>query len=70
MIEVTTHKGRPILVLKREADDKYPFYFGIYKAKLILQHVEEIRQFVEDYGTEYDKEEINGNTKQDWGFLP
>jgi len=39
-------KGNPMLVLTQGAEDKFPFQFGLKKAKLIVEHIEEIRQFV------------------------
>ena len=44
------YKGKPILVIKSLPDDKFPFQFGIKKAKLILEHVEDIKKFVEKHG--------------------
>jgi len=46
MIERGEFKGRPILKLKRNEEDKYPFSFGISKARLVLENVEEIKKFV------------------------
>jgi len=40
-------KGRPILILN--PGEKYPFSFGLSKAKLILKYIDEIRAFVEKY---------------------
>jgi len=48
MIERTEFKGRPILVIKRDEEDKYPFSFGLTKAKLIVENIEEIKKFVEE----------------------
>lgn len=48
MIERSEYKGNPLIVLKRSEDDKYPFSFGVNKAKLILEHIEEIKKFVEE----------------------
>lgn len=48
MIEKTDFKGKPVLILKRSEEDKYPFSFGVSKAKLILEHIEEIKKFVEE----------------------
>jgi hypothetical protein len=42
------YKGKPILILKRSEDDKYPFSFGLSKARLILDNLEEIKKFVEE----------------------
>ena len=48
MIERGEYKGKPLLVIKRNPEDKYPFSFGISKAKLILENLEEIKKFVEE----------------------
>ncbi|MFQ5597991.1 MAG: hypothetical protein ACE5GK_08070 [Nitrospiria bacterium] len=42
-------KGNPLLVLSRGDEDKFPFQFGLQKAKLIMEHLEDIKQFVEKY---------------------
>ena len=42
-------KGNPMIVLSQGPEDKFPFQFGIKKAKLILENFEDIRQFVEKY---------------------
>ena len=46
--EVTTYEKRPVIVLKKDEFERFPFSFGIAKAKLILDHIEEIKKFVED----------------------
>ena len=48
MVEKSEFKGKPILVLKRNEEDKYPFYFGLNKAKLIVDHIEDIKKFVKE----------------------
>lgn len=48
MIEKTEYKGRPIIILKRNENDKYPMSFGLSKAKLILDNINEIKGFVEE----------------------
>lgn len=48
MIERSEFKGKPILVLKRMGDDPYPFSFGLSKAKLIIENIDEIKKFVEE----------------------
>ncbi len=48
MIERSEFKGKPLIVLKRNEEDKYPFSFGLSKAKLILEHIEDIKKFVEE----------------------
>jgi hypothetical protein len=45
--KIGSFKGKPTLTLKRaEADpDAFGFTFGIAKAELILQHLDEIKRF-------------------------
>ncbi len=48
MVERSEFKGKPVLVIKRTEDDQFPFSFGISKAKLILENIEEIKKFVSE----------------------
>jgi len=48
MVEKSEYKGKPVLIIRRNEEDKYPFSFGLNKAKLILENLEEIKQFVEE----------------------
>jgi hypothetical protein len=48
MTETSEYRGHKTLILKRDAEDKYPFQFGLGKAKLILDHIEDIKKFVKD----------------------
>jgi len=48
MVERGEFKGKPILILKRNDEDKYPFSFGLSKARLIMEHFEEIKKFVQE----------------------
>ncbi len=48
MIERGEYKGKPLVILKRTEDDKYPFSFGVSKAKLIVENFDEIKKFVEE----------------------
>ncbi|MFY9402794.1 MAG: hypothetical protein WAQ07_05250 [Candidatus Omnitrophota bacterium] len=52
MVERSEFKGKPILIIKRNENDQYPFSFGLSKAKLILENIDEIRNFVEEHGQE------------------
>jgi len=52
IVEESEYKGNPLLVLKNTAEDRYPFSFGIKKAKLIVEHFEDIKKFV----AKHDKE--------------
>ena len=53
IVERTEYKGQPVLILKRNENDKYPFSFGLSKARLIIECFEEIKKFV----AENDKKE-------------
>ena len=44
--KVGQYKGHPMITLN--PDDRFPFQFGLQKARLVLQHIEEIRKFVEN----------------------
>ena len=46
MVEHGDYNGKPILILRRTPEDKFPFSFGIAKAKMILENIEEIKKFV------------------------
>ncbi len=48
MVERSEFKGKPLIVIKRSEEDQYPFSFGVSKAKLILENIEEIKKFVEE----------------------
>lgn len=50
IVERGEFKGKPLIILKRNAEDKYPFSFGVSKAKLILDNLDEIKKFVEENG--------------------
>jgi len=46
IVEESEYKGNPMIVLKRSAEDPYPFQFGLSKAKLVLESVEEVKAWV------------------------
>lgn len=39
-------KGHKTITLKTKEDDRFPFTFGVGKAKMILAHIKEIEEFV------------------------
>ena len=47
--EVSEYKGHKLIQLKATADAKFPFQFGLSKAKLVLAHINEIASFVKQY---------------------
>jgi hypothetical protein len=48
MIEYGEFKGNKMIIIKRTADDKFPFQFGKNKAKLIVENYEAIKKFAEE----------------------
>ena len=42
------YKGNKTITLGRDENDRYPFTFGVKKAKMVLEHIEEIKKFVEE----------------------
>jgi hypothetical protein len=49
IVSESEYKGNPMIVIKNSEDDKFPFQFGLKKAKLVLENIEEIKKFVEKY---------------------
>ena len=48
MIERSEFKGKPVLILKRSEEDRYPFSIGLSKARLVVENFEEIKKFVDE----------------------
>jgi hypothetical protein len=48
MIEFGEYKGNKLIKLMKGPDDKFPFSFGKTKAKLIVEHFEDIKKFAEE----------------------
>jgi hypothetical protein len=46
MVRIGSFKGHPTIALLNAAEDRYPFTFGIAKAKKILENLEAIKKFV------------------------
>ena len=46
MVERSDYNGKPIIILRRSEEDKFPFSFGLVKAKMIIENLEEIKKFV------------------------
>ncbi len=47
-IEFDEYNGNPVIVLKKDENDLYPFRFGLRKAELIIEHMDQIKKFVEE----------------------
>ena len=50
--EESEYKGNPVLVLKNTPEDRFPFSFGVKKAKLLMEHLDDIKKFI----AKHDKE--------------
>lgn len=48
MFTIGEFKGNVVITLKRTEEDKYPFTFGLAKAKLIMEHLDDIKRFYEE----------------------
>ena len=56
MHEYSEFKGNKMIVLKRTAEDNYPFSFGKNKAKLIVENFDAIKKFAEEEKEEQARE--------------
>lgn len=48
IVEFDEYKGRELMVLKGGETDRYPFKFGLKKAKLMVEHIDDVRKWVEE----------------------
>jgi len=48
-VQVKSHEGHPVLVLMDSESDRYPYSFGLTKAKKILNSINYIEAFVAKY---------------------
>ena len=48
LVERGEFKSKPVLILRRDEDEKFPFSFGLTKARLIIDAFEDIKKFVEE----------------------
>ncbi len=54
-VSVSEYKGNPVISLPLSADGKYPFTFGVSKAKVILKYIDEIKKFVDEHDKNKEK---------------
>lgn len=45
-MQLGEYKGHKLLILSKGPDDKFPFQMGLTKAKLVLEHLDDVRKFV------------------------
>lgn len=63
-LRISDYQGQPVLSLR--ADTKWPFTFGLAKARLIVESIEEIKAFVESEGETFlpEKKAKKANSKE------
>lgn len=47
IIEEGEYKNSPTLTIKKSEDDRFPFSFGYAKAKLMVENIDRIKEFVD-----------------------
>ena len=48
VISFDEYKGRAMMVIGNGPDDRFPFKFGLKKAKLAVEHIEDIKKWVNE----------------------
>jgi hypothetical protein len=48
IVEMSEFKGNKMIVMKKDAESRYPFQFGLNKAKMIVENIAAIQKFVAD----------------------
>ena len=43
------YRGNAMLIIRQTSEDRFPFQFGVKKARLILEHLEDIKKFIEKH---------------------
>ncbi len=45
-ISFDEYKGRAMMVIANGPTDRFPFKFGLKKAKMVVEHIEDIKKWV------------------------
>jgi hypothetical protein len=48
VVSFDEYKGRAMMVIANGPDDRFPFKFGLKKAKLALEHIEDIKKWIKE----------------------
>ncbi len=48
-VKYDEYKGKPTIGLPTDKEGKYHFTFGVGKAKLIVEHIDEIKRFIKEH---------------------
>lgn len=46
IVSESEFKGNKMIVIKNDEEDQYPFQFGVKKAKLVIENIDAIKDFV------------------------
>lgn len=46
VVSESEFKGKPVISIKRDEEDKYGITMGLTKSKLVIENIEEIKKFV------------------------
>ena len=50
--EIEDFKGNKVIAIYKFEGDNYPLRMGVKKAKSVLEHLDDVKKFVEEYDTE------------------
>ena len=53
---IAEFKGNPVISLPVSGSMRYPFTFGLNKAKAIIQYLDDIKKFIEEEEAKKEKE--------------
>lgn len=59
VVSFDEYKGRAMMVIANGPDDRFPFKFGLKKAKLAVEHIEDIKKWVTE------QEALQASSKSD-----
>jgi hypothetical protein len=47
---IDSYKGRPTFAINKNKNSPYPFSFGLLKARLLVKHMDALKNFVDSEG--------------------
>ena len=59
IVSESEFKGNPMIVIKFSEEDQFPFQFGLKKAKLVLENIDAIKDFVAKAWQEFSGNSLN-----------
>ncbi len=46
IIEESEYQGKPVMIIKNDENDRFPFSFGLSKARKVIESIDSIKAFV------------------------